>query len=156
MRLAERLTALRAWCKQCLPGRCSPDVLRPGIVRMRVYGHATTAMHDMSTPPPSNHASSKDNIHISARDPKSNTTLACFFFVSQMFSDWLGESDVRWMDQTVCSFKIQAKKRKKTNKQQKQTTKTKSERAKNETKHKTQKQENKTTKSTQKQKTKQK
>ena len=85
MRLAERLTALRAWCKQCLPGRCSPDVLRPGIVRMRVYGHATTAMHDMSTPPPSNHASSKDNIHISARDPKSNTTLACFFLFLRCF-----------------------------------------------------------------------
>ena len=34
-RLAELLTALRAWCKQCLPGRSKPDVLRPGIVGMR-------------------------------------------------------------------------------------------------------------------------
>ena len=34
MRLAEHLTALRAWCKQCLPGRLKADVLRPGIVGM--------------------------------------------------------------------------------------------------------------------------
>ena len=57
MRLAEHLTALRAWCKQCLPGWCKPDVLRPGIVGMRgsmvarVYGNTTTAMHKLSTPP---------------------------------------------------------------------------------------------------------
>ena len=35
MRLAEHLTALRVWCKQCLPGWRKPDVLRPGIVGMR-------------------------------------------------------------------------------------------------------------------------
>ena len=47
MRLAERLTVLRAWGKQCLPGRWKPDVLCPGIVGMRGsmvtpydYGHA--------------------------------------------------------------------------------------------------------------------
>ncbi|CAN0286800.1 unnamed protein product [Laminaria digitata] len=64
----QHLTALRAWCKRCLPGRWKPDVLRPGIagvrgsrvIRLRpsmilstpghcrdarVYGHTTTAMH---------------------------------------------------------------------------------------------------------------
>ena len=35
MRHAEHLTAIRAWCKQCLPGRLKPDVLRPGTVGMR-------------------------------------------------------------------------------------------------------------------------
>ena len=35
MRLAEHLTALRAWCKQCLPGWWKSDVLRPGGVGMR-------------------------------------------------------------------------------------------------------------------------
>ena len=35
MRLNARLKALRAWRKQCLPGRCDPDVLHPRIVRMR-------------------------------------------------------------------------------------------------------------------------
>ena len=35
LRLAEHRTALRAWCKQCLPGWLKPDVLRPGIVAMR-------------------------------------------------------------------------------------------------------------------------
>ena len=35
MRLAEHLTALRAWCKQCLPDWRKPDVLRPGMVGMR-------------------------------------------------------------------------------------------------------------------------
>ena len=122
MRLAERLTALRAWCKQCLPGRCSPDVLRPGIVRMRVYGHATTAMHDMSTPPPSNHASSKDNIHISARDPKSNTTLACFFCFSDVFG--LARRVRRSMDGSNClQFQNTSQKTQKN----KQTTKTNNE-----------------------------
>ena len=33
--LAEHLTARRAWCKQCLPGWWTPNVLRPGIVGMR-------------------------------------------------------------------------------------------------------------------------
>ena len=37
MRLVQHLTALRAWCGQCLPDRCKPDVLRPGIVGMRDY-----------------------------------------------------------------------------------------------------------------------
>ena len=52
MRLAQHLTALRAWCKKYLPGRWKPDVLRPGIVLRtdaRVCGHTTTAMRDMST-----------------------------------------------------------------------------------------------------------
>ena len=31
----QHLTALHAWCKQCLPGRFQPDVLRPGVVGMR-------------------------------------------------------------------------------------------------------------------------
>ena len=35
MRLAQHLSALRAWCKQCPPGRWKPNVLRPGIVGMR-------------------------------------------------------------------------------------------------------------------------
>ena len=32
-----------------------PDVLRPGIARIRrsIHGHTTTVIHDMSTPPPS-------------------------------------------------------------------------------------------------------
>ena len=56
MRLAEHLTALRTWCKQCLPGWCKPDVLRPGILGMQgsyQYGHTTTAMHKLSTHTPS-------------------------------------------------------------------------------------------------------
>ena len=32
---AEPLTVLRAWCKQCLPGRWKPHVLRPGVVGKR-------------------------------------------------------------------------------------------------------------------------
>ena len=51
MRLAEHVTALRAWCKECLPGRRKPDVLRHGIVGA-IYGHTTTAMMISSTPPP--------------------------------------------------------------------------------------------------------
>ena len=35
MRPAQHPAALRARCKQCLPGRRKPDVLRPGIVGMR-------------------------------------------------------------------------------------------------------------------------
>ena len=35
MRLAEHLTTLRAWCKQCLLVLWKLDVLRPGIVGMR-------------------------------------------------------------------------------------------------------------------------
>ena len=53
MRLAQYLTALRAWSKQCLPGRWKPDVLRPGnvgtlgsmVIRLR-------PCMTMSTPPP--------------------------------------------------------------------------------------------------------
>ena len=30
-------TALRAWCKKWLPGRCNPDVPRPGTVGMRGF-----------------------------------------------------------------------------------------------------------------------
>ena len=53
MRLAQHLTALRAWCKQCLPGRGKPDVLRPGSCSdERIYGHATTARHDIEYPLP--------------------------------------------------------------------------------------------------------
>ena len=53
MRLAERLTALRAWCKQMsawlvkirrVPSRHSRHA--------RVYGHTTTVMHKLCTPPP--------------------------------------------------------------------------------------------------------
>ena len=43
MRVAENLTVLRAWCKQCLPDRPKPDVLHPGISEMRgfnTHGHA--------------------------------------------------------------------------------------------------------------------
>ena len=58
--LLQHLAALRAWCKQCLPGRLKPDMLRPRIVGMRgsiPYGHTTTAMyeyrvHPASSPPP--------------------------------------------------------------------------------------------------------
>ena len=35
MLLSQHLTALRAWCKQCLPGRWKADVLRVSIVGMR-------------------------------------------------------------------------------------------------------------------------
>ena len=35
VRVAQHLTAFRAWCKQCLPVRCKPDVLCPGTERMR-------------------------------------------------------------------------------------------------------------------------
>ena len=35
MRLAEHLTALRAWRKHYLPGWLKPDVLRLGVVGMR-------------------------------------------------------------------------------------------------------------------------
>ena len=40
--------SLRAWCKQCLPGRWKPGVLRPGIVGMQgsMVIYTTTAMHD--------------------------------------------------------------------------------------------------------------
>ena len=54
MRLPEHLTALRSWCKQCLPGRRKPDMLCPGFVWMRKitghdYGHAR---HEYTHPPP--------------------------------------------------------------------------------------------------------
>ena len=54
MRLAEHLTALRAWCKQCLPlvgenPTCSMS--RHGR-DARVYGHTTTAMHEYRAHPP--------------------------------------------------------------------------------------------------------
>ena len=35
MRLAEHLTAFRAWCQRMSAGRRKPDVLRPGIERIR-------------------------------------------------------------------------------------------------------------------------
>ena len=35
MRRSQHLMAPDAWCNQCLPGRLTPDVLRPGIVGMR-------------------------------------------------------------------------------------------------------------------------
>ena len=50
MRLAEHLTALRAWRKQCLPGLVKTP--RRHSMDARVYGHTTTAMHKLSTPPP--------------------------------------------------------------------------------------------------------
>ena len=34
-RLVQHVTALRAWCTRCLPGRWKPDMLRPGIAEMR-------------------------------------------------------------------------------------------------------------------------
>ena len=40
----EHLTALRAWCTRCSPGRRKPGVLRPGIVEVRGsyhHGHIT-------------------------------------------------------------------------------------------------------------------
>ena len=44
MRLAQHLTALRAWCRQSLPGRKKTDTLHPGIWDARVLwsdrGHA--------------------------------------------------------------------------------------------------------------------
>ena len=50
MRLARHSTALRAWCvKQCLPGWCKPDMLRPGIVGIR--GSMAVRCRTMSTPP---------------------------------------------------------------------------------------------------------
>ena len=53
MRLAEHLTAIRAWCKHSLPGRCQPDELRPGIKGIRgSMVLRTAAMHDTTTPPP--------------------------------------------------------------------------------------------------------
>ena len=52
MRLAEHLTALRAWCKQCLPGLTQHAPSRHSR-DARVYGHMTTAMHEMRTPPSS-------------------------------------------------------------------------------------------------------
>ena len=50
MRLAEHVTARRAWCKQCLPGWCKPDVLRPGIVGMR--GSMVIRLRPCTSPPP--------------------------------------------------------------------------------------------------------
>ena len=49
MRLAQHLTALRAWCKQCVSGRWKKlDMLRSQRCRgARVYGHTTTARHDL-------------------------------------------------------------------------------------------------------------
>ena len=49
MRFAEHLTALRAWCcKECLPCRRKPDVLRPRVVGVRgSMTLKTTAMYDM-------------------------------------------------------------------------------------------------------------
>ena len=53
MRLDQHLTALRAWCKQCLPAWSVKAQRAPSqhCRDVRVYGHTTTAMHDMSTPP---------------------------------------------------------------------------------------------------------
>ena len=49
----KNLTALRAWCKQCLPGRLKPDGLRPGIEGMRgsMVGRQRPCTR-MSTSPP--------------------------------------------------------------------------------------------------------
>ena len=52
MRLAQHLTALRAWCRQSLPGRKKTDILHPGIWDARVLwsdrGHA---WHEYTPPP---------------------------------------------------------------------------------------------------------
>ena len=65
MRLARHLTVLRAWCKQCLPRRGKPDVLRPGIVgiqgsmiiRPRPCMRSSTSLLSC-TPPPHTHTAS--------------------------------------------------------------------------------------------------
>ena len=52
MRISQHPTELRAWCKQCLPGRLKPDVLRPVIVGTR--GPMVTRLRPCmttSTPP---------------------------------------------------------------------------------------------------------
>ena len=52
MRLAEHLTGLRAWYKQCLLGetrRAPPRHRRDA----RAHVHTNMAMHKLSTPPPS-------------------------------------------------------------------------------------------------------
>ena len=47
------LTALSAWCKQCLPGQWKPHVLCPGIEEMREsMVVTTTAMHGIIIHPP--------------------------------------------------------------------------------------------------------
>ena len=52
MRLAERLTALYAWCTRCLPGRRKPQVIRLDVVGMLglIWSMVTTDMHQMGTP----------------------------------------------------------------------------------------------------------
>ena len=47
------LTAPRAWCKQCLPGRWKRDVFRPGIVGMRgsMVLRLRTCMAYVNSPP---------------------------------------------------------------------------------------------------------
>ena len=64
MRLAQHLTALRAWCKQCLPGRWNPHVPRPGTVVMR--GSMVKRLRScmiMSTPAPRSTAPSSQHSH---------------------------------------------------------------------------------------------
>ena len=52
VRLAQHLTALRAWCKQYLPGRGKSDVFRPGHCwDARVYDHTATAYAWYRVPP---------------------------------------------------------------------------------------------------------
>ena len=46
------LTALRPWSKLCMSARYKPDARSPPCRDTRVYGYATTAMQDMSTPHP--------------------------------------------------------------------------------------------------------
>ena len=49
----KHLTALRAWCTRCLPGRRKPDVLHPGIVGYaRVHGRSTIRLCMKRVPPP--------------------------------------------------------------------------------------------------------
>ena len=54
MRLAEHITALRAWCKQCMPGRLVKTRRAPSRrcrdarCYGRIYIYKTTAVHDVS------------------------------------------------------------------------------------------------------------
>ena len=52
MRLAQYLTALRAWCTRCLTGlRKTRRAPSQRCRHARVYGHTAKARHGMSTPP---------------------------------------------------------------------------------------------------------
>ena len=57
-------TALRAWCTRCLSGRGKANVLRPCNEGTRwSNGYMTTAMHEMTTPPPRSTRLRKNAFH---------------------------------------------------------------------------------------------